>query len=489
MGLNRSTILALTTDLAAAGLVSEELPGQTGRAGRPSLVVRPRAERVYVVALDVSADRLAAARVGLGGSVLDRTESTRPRGAFDPDDVIAALVTMARAMIAAAAPDAVCVGVGVAFCGMVREEDGVVRYGPNLGWVDVAFGAAMTRELDLGLRVAVGNNANLGALAERERGVGVGLANLIYLHGDVGIGGGIIVNGELLGGEGGYGGEVGHMIVHPGGRPCACGSRGCLEAEAGELGLIAAAGRSDPPGQAAVDAVGPGALHPDRVEECRHIGLGHRGAVVDLDRLLPVEPLRCVDLHVTEAQFPGGRCDRRHRGDRAGRVQPYQWGQVLVGRQRTCPLQRTQRVVRDPHTLVRAHVRRLGAGPLGSRVAQGAEVEPDHRYGPIGLGVRGTGPHQREDQRNRPRRDDRTHPRSVRFGCSVLACAHRSPLIRKETSTPHIRICRRPGLVGPATTPISRPWRRCAPCPRRPCCWSSRRGRRPTLRRLRRRRC
>ncbi|MGY5309042.1 ROK family protein [Nocardia gipuzkoensis] len=263
MGLNRSTILALTTDLAAAGLVSEELPGQTGRAGRPSLVVRPRAERVYVVALDVSADRLAAARVGLGGSVLDRTESTRPRGAFDPGDVIAALVSMARAMIAAAAPDAVCVGVGVAFCGMVREEDGVVRYGPNLGWVDVAFGAAMTRELDLGLRVAVGNNANLGALAERERGVGVGLANLIYLHGDVGIGGGIIVNGELLGGEGGYGGEVGHMIVHPGGRPCACGSRGCLEAEAGELGLIAAAGRSDPPGQAAVDAIVDAAARGD----------------------------------------------------------------------------------------------------------------------------------------------------------------------------------------------------------------------------------
>ncbi|WP_330232656.1 ROK family protein [Nocardia sp. NBC_00508] len=263
MGLNRSTILALTTDLAAAGLVSEELPGQTGRAGRPSLVVRPQEQRVYVVALDVGADRLAAARVGLGGAVLDRTETARPRGAFDPEDVIAALVAMARTMIDAAAADSVCVGVGVAFCGMVREEDGVVRYGPNIGWVDVAFGAKMTEQLDLGLRVAVGNNANLGALAERERGVGEGLANLIYLHGDVGIGGGIIMNGELLGGEGGYGGEVGHMIVNPGGRACACGSRGCFEAEAGELGLIAAAGRSDPPGQAAVDAIVEAAARGD----------------------------------------------------------------------------------------------------------------------------------------------------------------------------------------------------------------------------------
>ncbi|MEU7633575.1 ROK family protein [Nocardia sp. NPDC049220] len=263
MGLNRSTILALTADLAAAGLVREELPGQTGKAGRPSLVVRPQADRVYVVALDVGADRLAAARVGLGGSVLDRTETTRPSGTFDPEDVIGALVDMARAMTGAAGADAVCVGVGVAFCGMVREEDGVVRYGPNIGWVDVPFGDSMTEALDLGLRVAVGNNANLGALAECERGVGEGLADLIYLHGDVGIGGGIIMGGELLGGEGGYGGEVGHMIVRPGGRACACGSRGCLEVESGELGLIAAVGRTDPVGQAAVDAIVEAAARGD----------------------------------------------------------------------------------------------------------------------------------------------------------------------------------------------------------------------------------
>ncbi|KIA66638.1 ROK family transcriptional regulator [Nocardia vulneris] len=263
MGLNRSTILALTADLAAAGLIREELPGQTGKAGRPSLVVRPESDRVYVVALDVGADRLAAARVGLGGSVLDQVETVRPTGTFDPDDVIDTLASMARGLIGGAAGEARCVGVGVAFCGMVREEDGVVRYGPNIGWVDVPFGEQLTRQLDLGLRVVVGNNANLGALAECERGVGAGLSDLIYLHGDVGIGGGIIMGGQLLGGEGGYAGEVGHMVVNRDGRPCACGSRGCLEAEAGELGLIAAAGRTDPPGRAAVEAIVEAAARGD----------------------------------------------------------------------------------------------------------------------------------------------------------------------------------------------------------------------------------
>ncbi len=68
MKLNRSTILALTTELTAAGLVREELPADTGRAGRPSLVVRPESERVYVLAFDVAVDRLVAARITLGGT-------------------------------------------------------------------------------------------------------------------------------------------------------------------------------------------------------------------------------------------------------------------------------------------------------------------------------------------------------------------------------------------------------------------------------------
>ena len=75
--------------------------------------------------------------------------------------------------------------------------------------------------------------------------MGVGFRNLVYLHGDVGVGGGIIVGGKLLDGDGGYGCELGHMLVNPyDGRPCGCGSRGCLEAEVGERALLDAAGRS-----------------------------------------------------------------------------------------------------------------------------------------------------------------------------------------------------------------------------------------------------
>ncbi|MBX6169213.1 MAG: sugar kinase, partial [Thermobispora bispora] len=99
MGLNRSTIMALTADLTAAGLVREELPRDTGKAGRPSLVVLPETHRVYVLAFDVGVDRLAAARIGLGGVILDRREAERRRGPFDLGQVVTTLAGFARQML------------------------------------------------------------------------------------------------------------------------------------------------------------------------------------------------------------------------------------------------------------------------------------------------------------------------------------------------------------------------------------------------------
>ncbi|MET8160484.1 ROK family transcriptional regulator [Sphaerisporangium sp. NPDC005289] len=248
LGLNRSTILALATQLTAAGLVREEASGTTGRAGRPSLVVRPESGRWYVLAFDVAVDRLVAARVGLGGPVLERREAPRRRSRHaDLDEVVGVLAGFGRALVDAAPRSARCLGVGTSYCGLVRAADGMVLLAPNVGWTDLDFVPALSRRL--GLPVAVGNEAHLGALAEHERGAGIGHQNLVYLHGDVGVGGGIIVGGRLLGGDDGYGAELGHMIVNPfGGRSCNCGSRGCLEAEVGEAALLEASGRTSGPG-------------------------------------------------------------------------------------------------------------------------------------------------------------------------------------------------------------------------------------------------
>ncbi|RLK13764.1 putative NBD/HSP70 family sugar kinase [Micromonospora sp. M71_S20] len=254
LGLNRSTIGALTADLAGAGLVSEGTPKETGRAGRPSLVVRPESDRVHAYAYSIEVDRLRAARIGLGGAVLDRRELDRPRG-LTAAEAAPLLAGAVKEMQQSAPADAVCVGAGVAVCGMVRRDDGLVRLGPTTGWVDEPIGAALGAELGCDVPVTVGNVADVAAFAEHARGAAAGCDNVIYLYGDVGVGAGIIAGGRRLTGHGGYGGEVGHMVVVRDGAPCDCGSRGCWETEIGEYALLRAAGRSDARGRDALLAV------------------------------------------------------------------------------------------------------------------------------------------------------------------------------------------------------------------------------------------
>lgn len=254
LGLNRSTIGALTADLANAGLVSEGTTRETGRAGRPSLVVRPESERVYAYALSIEVDQLRAARVGLGGRILDQRTALRPRGTLAAETV-GPLAGFVKELHQAVPAGSVFVGSGIAVGGMVRRADGMVRLGPTTGWVDEPLGAALSEALGTERAVLVGNMSDVCALAEHARGAAVGCDNLIYLHGDVGVGAGIIAGGRRMTGHGGYGGEVGHMVVRPAGRACLCGSRGCWETEIGEHALLQAAGRAGANGREAVLAV------------------------------------------------------------------------------------------------------------------------------------------------------------------------------------------------------------------------------------------
>ncbi|BAJ33147.1 MULTISPECIES: ROK family transcriptional regulator [Kitasatospora] len=311
LGLNRSTILGLAGDLAAAGLVREEAPQETGRAGRPSLVVRPEPARAHVLAMDVGVERLSAALVGLGGAFLDRREHRWPAGQpQDPARVADLLAGFARDLLARRPPGGTWVGAAAAVRGLVRHPDGLVGLTPNTGWKDVDLAGALTDRLrrhlpDLpDLPVLVANEANLGALAEHRRGVGRGSRNLVYLHGEIGIGAGVISAGELLRGARGYAGEIGHLTVNPHrGRPCGCGARGCLEAEAGERALLEAAGR-DGTGAEAVrsvvaaadlgDVTARAALH--RVGDWLGIGIANLANLLDPDLVVLGGTLRDVYL-------------------------------------------------------------------------------------------------------------------------------------------------------------------------------------------------
>jgi predicted NBD/HSP70 family sugar kinase len=260
--LNRSTIGALTADLTAAGLVSERAPRETGRAGRPSLVVRPESAQVYAYAWSIEVDRLRVARVGLGGVVLDRREVARPPG-LPVEESVPVLASFAKEMLQAVPKGSVYVGGGVAVCGMMRSDNGAAHVRPRTDWVEGSLGPALAADLDPNRPLLMNKTADVSALAEHTRGAATGLDNVIYLHQDVGVDAGIIVGGRRLTGHGGYGGEVGHMVVHPGGQPCGCGSRGCWETEIDEYALFKAAGRGDAIGQDAARAVVEAAAYGD----------------------------------------------------------------------------------------------------------------------------------------------------------------------------------------------------------------------------------
>ena len=241
-GLNRSTVKALTADLVAAGLVRESASAGRGIAGRPSIEVEPESERNYVLALDIGAEHLTAVRVGLGGVVLGRAALTQSAADYGVQRTVRRLRTLALRLLDEAPAGSRCVGIGVGVCGVVSSTDGVVRLAPNLGWVDVPLRRLLTAALPVRLPMVFGNDGDLGARAEHLRGAGRGLADLVFLSGEVGIGGGIILGGRPMAGAGGYGGEIGHMSIDPRGRHCRCGRRGCWETEIGHEGVLAATG-------------------------------------------------------------------------------------------------------------------------------------------------------------------------------------------------------------------------------------------------------
>ena len=254
-GLTRSAIRGLIGELSAEGLVSEERSMPLGVPGRPSPLARPRREGVVVLALEIAVDSLAAAVVGLGGGVIEHLRLDRARGHLAPERIASDLARMARPMVSRLGGGTALVGIGVSMVGVVRVSDGVVRVAPNLGWLDVPLADIIARRLGSAVGVSVGNEADLGALAEHRRGAAAGVDDVLYVSGEVGVGGGVIVAGRPLTGAAGYAGEVGHMPVNPAGSRCRCGSSGCWETEVGERALLRRAGRSPSGGRAAVDTV------------------------------------------------------------------------------------------------------------------------------------------------------------------------------------------------------------------------------------------
>jgi predicted NBD/HSP70 family sugar kinase len=256
-GLNKTTVSSLVTELIGLDLVVERGLEQRGTVGRPGQVVELSGEGVVALGLEVNVDYLAVRALDLTG-----TERHRSLDVHDNRHVPVAKVLDRLAEQAGTALDAVRteglrpVGATVALPGIVDAANGTLLRAPNLDWTDVSVVDELRERLSgPSFPLAADNEANLAALAELWEGTARGFSDVLYVSGEIGVGGGIIIGGELFRGAQGFGGEFGHMTVDPGGRPCACGSRGCLETVVGLEALLESAGL-DPSGAATTTGSG-----------------------------------------------------------------------------------------------------------------------------------------------------------------------------------------------------------------------------------------
>lgn len=245
-GLNRSTVGVLVSELSDAGLV-REVAGRSGGIGRPSLVMEPIPESAVVVTFDLRVERTYAALVGLGGTVLARADQ-RHRRDYRPQTAVKHMVALAQELLSAVPSSSTWVGTGLSVPGVIDPRTGQVLIAPNLGWRDVPIRdllhAALQESFAMVPVTVVGNDADFGAYAEYSRGAAVGQNDVLFLSGEVGIGGGIVSDGRVLSSAGRASGEVGHMVINPDGRPCHCGSRGCWETEIGRDAVLRAGNRN-----------------------------------------------------------------------------------------------------------------------------------------------------------------------------------------------------------------------------------------------------
>ncbi len=253
-GLTKATVSSLVDTLIEAGLVAEAGLDAGPRVGRPAAALALSPSGPVAVGVEVNVDEVRACAVDLAGAVLIRERVLGDlRGLPVPAVLDRAAGVLRRVTAEATAGGRRLAGVGVAVPGLVEAGAADVRVAPNLGWREVSVLPELRRlaALDDGVPLRLDNEANLAALAELWRGghrdgAGRPVDTFVHVSGDVGVGAGLVVHGELLRGRHGFAGELGHVPVPGSEAPCACGARGCLEQVAGQEAIVRAAGL--PPG-------------------------------------------------------------------------------------------------------------------------------------------------------------------------------------------------------------------------------------------------
>jgi N-acetylglucosamine repressor len=236
-GLNKATISSLVRELLKRELVREIGVDTSGAdIGRPAINIELNPDAGYIVGAEIGADFVSVIVTNFAAKILVRrhenTFHLRSQSA-----ILKHLVGLLEDSCQEASNEHRPVfGIGLGVPGLVNQTSGVLLFAPNLGWSDVSLRELLEHQVQAPL--FLDNEANLAALGEAYFGAGQGGDCVLYVSAGVGLGGGIVLNGQVLLGSAGFAGEVGHMTLEPDGHLCNCGNRGCWETLVSQRAII-----------------------------------------------------------------------------------------------------------------------------------------------------------------------------------------------------------------------------------------------------------
>lgn len=232
-GLTKGTVSTIVNDLMKDHLVYEIGPGRSSGGRRPVMLMFNKVAG-YAVGVDLGVNYLLTVLTDLQGNIVH--EQITPYQDLTYEEILSLLKKDLRTVIDQAPSSTYgIIGIGIGIPGIVGN-DGTILFAPNLGWKDVDLKGVIHNEFQV--PVWIDNEANTGALGEKLYGAGQEASNLVYVSVGIGIGTGIVLNGELYKGISGFSGEIGHTTIEVNGKKCRCGNKGCWELYASEHALM-----------------------------------------------------------------------------------------------------------------------------------------------------------------------------------------------------------------------------------------------------------
>ncbi|WP_185806989.1 ROK family transcriptional regulator [Bacillus salinus] len=240
LGLTKATVSTIVQELINKGLVYEMGPGASSGGRKPVIIVFNQ-QCAYSIGVDVKVGYVQGLLVDFKGKVVQKEIITYEQEHMSKQTIINIVKKTIYTLLEATPPSLYgVVGISIGVPGIV-DCDGFILHAPNLNWKDVDIQTILADEFNI--PVIVDNDSNFGAIAEYTFGKIPHTNNFLYVSVGVGIGAGIIINGQLYKGSFGFSGEVGHMTIVPDGALCSCGNKGCWELYASEKALHKASNR------------------------------------------------------------------------------------------------------------------------------------------------------------------------------------------------------------------------------------------------------